>query len=177
MKIKKYKKYIETYDGDGGDDFPVTSDYTVGFVHDRIFIRTLDEHDYLVITLEPQDILKLMTWLVGQEKHIQEELTSLRKKVEVQEKPLVGIKDAYEEVREKNKENQKKLNQIRDELVDYEFGNTTVVNAYDKDIENQKIVDELLKEWKSAEDEEGGHYEHMLGNILTRATGKDIKYL
>ena len=41
-------------------------------------------------------------------------------------------------------------------------------------LEDQKIVDELLKEWKSAEYEEGRHYKNMLGNILTRATGKDI---
>jgi len=40
----------------------------------------------LLITLEPKDILKLMTWLIGQEKHTQEELTSLRKKVKENQK-------------------------------------------------------------------------------------------
>ena len=69
-----------------------------------------------IVTLDSKDILKLMTWLVGQEKHTQEKLTSLRKK----------------------------LNQIRDEVVDYECGNMTVVEGWDKIkeiISNKNIKD------------------------------------
>jgi len=43
--------------------------------------------------------------------------------------------------------------------------------------QNQKIVDELLKEWKGVDYEGGARYEDILCNILTRATGKDIKDL
>lgn len=173
-----------------------------------IFVRANDDdfgNEYFWhITLDIKDILNLDKWKLGQEKHTQEELTSLRKKVDTQESsnPECGpeIQFPEENLRtDKDIENQHKLNQIRDELADCGFGNITVVNAYEKiqeivsnkenipqgafafDIdkikENQKIADELLKEWKSAEDEEGGHYEQMLGNILTRATGKDIKNL
>lgn len=79
MKIEKYKKYIETYEGDGGDDYPVESDYTVSSIQDRIFIKTLVKDSYLVITIEPKDILKQMTWLVGQEEHkLQEKIHESR---------------------------------------------------------------------------------------------------
>ena len=67
MKIEKYKEYSENnYEG---LDYPVKSDYTVGFAHNKIFIRTLDKTNYLVITLEPQDIRNLMKWQMGQDEY------------------------------------------------------------------------------------------------------------
>ncbi len=86
-----------------------TPTISVQKLSDNLIYVSDSEGNTHTITLDSNDILKLMTWYIGQEKHTQEELTSLRKKVEAQEnqKPLVGIEAVYEEVREKNKENQK----------------------------------------------------------------------
>jgi len=85
-------------------------------LHDNKLTILLEENDNLrstVIVMEPKDILKLDEWKLGQEKHTQEELTSLRKKVD-------GL-------------NFSKLMQRPPRT--------------DKDIENQKIVDGLLKHY------------------------------
>lgn len=214
MKIEKYKQYTETHEGDGGDDYSVESDYTVSSIQDRIFIRTLDKNTYLVITIEPEDILKQMTWLVGQEEHkrrekIHEEKQFIKeppnsttdspgsietscgdhrywwnrtKKVwelldgrdiaQLMDMPqsLMTDKDSknqkkifsepqppytkeeykkFQEIaypnttKDKIEENQKKLDSIRDTMVDHECNNITLVQFWDKlteilDIESKR---------------------------------------
>lgn len=166
MEIKKYKKDFEN--NYKGLDYPVESDYTVGFTHNRIFIRTLDKNNYLVITLEPKDIRNLMNYWMGQEQHRED-----KKRHEIKQSPE-GLTHYINP-----DENRKSLEKWRMDQIT------------DKYIENQKIVGILLEDYNrfrdniihSMEGDESINLKYFQRAIeetykrIKEITGKDIQDL
>lgn len=70
MEIENITNIILTTD-QNTLQFNVGTNY-ISTVNDNVIQIGHDGKPILKITLDAQDILKLMTWLVGQEKHIQE---------------------------------------------------------------------------------------------------------
>lgn len=116
----------------------------------KVCLAQDDKRCYL--TLTPQDILKLMTWLVGQEKH----------RLEIQDsKNSSALEDFFI----------KKWGEppLKESRIDY------FERLIDEGIRNQKIVDELIQACN--EPIKGSLVEDILPKIIKRATGKDIKDL
>jgi len=157
MKIEKQNLTIKNEDGviQSGIVYEFC-DLGIGNIHGNLIsLKSRRESDPIstsyTLTLEPQDILKLMTWLVGQEKH-KEEISSSKPswgpEIQDSKNPRIG-----------------------------NIGRLKFDDKYqDKVKQNQKIVDVLLHHYRNAHPTDYD-LKSFVKEIIQEDTGKDIKDL